>query len=143
MGYSKWLAEHAKKHKTIIDKLIAKNLTKSEIIDYFNFENMKEKEPDFCPLYAQNKKCHEIKQLNCYLCSCPNFRFSDKGIKEVDDKLLCSYCNINSKDGRQAAYGDKIHQDCSRCIVPHTKEYVTKHFDLEWKKIMSVCELSS
>ena len=141
MGYAKWLREHAKKHKKIVEKLLSKGLTKSEIIEYFDFDNMKEKERDFCPLYAQNKKCHDIKSLNCYLCSCPNFRFRDEGIKKIEDKIQCSYCNINSEDGRQGIYGNKIHQDCSRCQVPHTKEYVAKHFDLEWTKIMSVCEI--
>jgi hypothetical protein len=141
MGYNKWLREHAQKHKKIVEKLLKKNLTQDGIIEYFDFENMKNKEVDFCPLYAKNKKCHDIEELNCYLCSCPNFRFSDSGIKKLDDKTQYSYCNINSKDGRQGVYGNKIHQDCSGCQVPHTKAYVAKHFDLDWSKIMSVCEV--
>jgi len=143
MGYAKWLREHGEKHKEILKRLLTRGVTQTEIINYFDFENMKEKEPDFCPLYKQNRKCHDIKHLNCYLCSCPNFRFSDTGIKEIEHKLQYSYCNINSKDGRQGIYGHKIHQDCSRCQVPHTREYVAKHFDLDWTKIMSDCEIST
>jgi len=141
MGYSEWVLKHGQKHKKIVEKLLKKGFDKEAIIEYFDFENMKEKEIDFCPLYAKNKKCHDMESLNCYLCSCPNFRYSDSGIKELDGKTQYSYCSIDSKDGRVGVYGAKIHQDCSKCQVPHTKEYVKKHFDLEWDKIMSVCEI--
>jgi len=140
MGYEIWVQEHADAHKKIIDKLTEQGLDKEQIIDYFDFENMKEKEPDFCPLYAQNKKCHAMKELNCYLCSCPNFRFNDKGFKKVNDKTLFSTCSIESKDGRQGIYGEAIHQDCSGCTVPHHRAYVQKHFDLDWSKIMQACK---
>jgi len=143
MSYSEWMQKHAKKHKQIVEKLLREGYTQEAIIEYFDFENMKEKEVDFCPLYAKNKKCHDIESLNCYLCACPNFRFSDKGIKKIEDKTEFSYCAIESKDGRQGVYGEKIHQDCSKCQVPHTKEYVTKHFDLDWQKIMQDCEIDS
>jgi len=143
MGYSEWMQKHAKKHKQIVEKLLREGYTQEAIIEYFDFENMKEKEIEFCPLYAKNKKCHDIESLNCYLCACPNFRFSDKGIKKIEDKTEFSYCAIESKDGRQGVYGEKIHQDCSKCQVPHTKEYVTKHFDLDWQKIMQDCEIDS
>jgi len=143
MGYSEWMQKHAKKHKQIIEKLLREGYTQEAIIEYFDFENMKEKEIEFCPLYAKNKKCHDIESLNCYLCACPNFRFSDKGIKKIEEKTQFSYCAIESKDGRQGVYGEKIHQDCSKCQVPHTKEYVTKHFDLDWQKIMQDCEIDS
>ncbi len=140
MGYESWVQEHAKAHKKIIDKLLTQGLDKEQIIDYFDFENMKEKEPDFCPLYAENKKCHDMEKLNCYLCSCPNFRFNDKGFKEVDGKTQFSYCDIKSKDGSQGIYGEAIHQDCSGCSVPHHRAYVEKHFDLDWAKIMKICK---
>jgi len=140
MSYADWVTEHAVAHKKIIDKLIAQNYTKEQIIDYFDFENMKEKEREFCPLYAKNKKCHDMQNLNCYLCSCPNFRFSDAGFKQVDNKTQFSYCSIESKDGRQGIYGEAIHQDCSKCGVPHHKAYVEKHFDLDWAKIMQSCQ---
>ena len=38
-------------------------------------------------------------------------------------------------------YGESIHQDCSLCQVPHHRNYVEKHFDLDWAKIMKVCEV--
>lgn len=139
MSYTQWVQEHGAKHKKIITKLLKKNYSKEQIIDYFDFENMREKEPDFCPLYKENKKCHEIEELNCYLCSCPNFRFKDAGIKNIAEKRVYSLCSIDSKDGAQGVYGDSIHQDCSKCTIPHHKNYVEQHFSLEWDKIMKEC----
>ena len=141
MSYSSWVEAHAKKHKVIVDKLLLKNYTKEQIIDYFDFENMKEKEVDFCPLYAENKKCHDMESLNCYLCSCPNFRFKDAGFEKKEGKTKYSFCDIDSKDGRAGVYGEAIHQDCSGCGVPHHRAYVVKHFDLNWRKSMDKCVL--
>jgi len=141
MSYKTWFDEHAAKHKKIVDKLLEKEFTKEQLIEYFDFDNMVKEEPDFCPLYADNKKCHDMESLNCYLCACPNFRFDDKGIKKVGENTQYSFCDIESKDGKQGIYGDKIHQDCSKCGVPHHKSYVLKNFDFEWKKAMKKCSL--
>ena len=142
MGYSRWFNEHATKHKNIVDKLVEKEFNKEKIIEYFEFSNMVKNEPDFCRLYKDNKKCHDMEYLNCYLCACPNFRFDDNGIKQVENNTQFSFCSIESKDGRQGVYGDKIHQDCSNCGVPHHKSYVEKHFDLDWKNVMQKCSLT-
>ena len=141
MTYQEWFENHANKHKQIVSKLITKNFTKEQIIEYFDFENMVKQEKDFCLLYADNKKCHDMESLNCYLCACPNFRFDDKGIKKVGENTQYSFCDIESKDGSQGIYGEVIHQDCSKCGVPHHKNYVEKHFDLDWKVAMKKCAL--
>jgi hypothetical protein len=141
MGYSEWVAKHAKKHQIIVKKLRDQNYTQEMIIEYFDFESMKVNEQDFCPLYAKNKKCHDMDSLNCYLCSCPNFRFNDDGIKKIKDKIEYSFCSIHSKDGKQGIYGTKIHQDCSQCQVPHHKAYVQQHFSYDWMQIMQPCTL--
>jgi len=138
MGYNDWFEAHAKKHKKIVDKLLVEGNTKDEIIDYFDFDNMVKEEIDFCPLYAKNKKCHDMEKLNCYLCACPNFRFDDEGIQKIKTKTQYSLCDIKSKDGRQGVYGEKIHQDCSKCGVPHHQ--VEKNFDYDWKVIMNKCK---
>ena len=139
MSYKSWLDAHAQKHKLIVDKL--EGYLDAQIIEYFDFENMLKNEKDFCHLYAQNKKCHDIEKLNCYLCACPNFRFSDDGAEKADDKTKYSYCSIDSPKGKLTTYADAIHQDCSRCVVPHTKKYVTDKFDLNWRNAMSECDL--
>ncbi len=139
MGYSSWFNKHADKHKKIVDKLVAKGFTKEQIIEYFDFDNMVKMENDFCPLYKEPKKCHDMESLNCYLCACPNFHFNDEVIGEYNDSKILSKCDINN--GEKFAGKGVIHQDCSSCSVPHHKAYVEKHFDLDWKKIMSECFL--
>ena len=134
MSYINWFQTHGEKHKSIMAKLT--KLSDDEVIAYFRFENMVEKEPDFCPLYKDNKKCHDMKELNCYLCACPNFRFDDEGFKKVEEKTLYSTCNIESKDGSQYFTDDAIHQNCSGCLVPHHETYIKKIFDRDWFKIM-------
>ena len=139
MGYSDWVKNHAKKHKKIVDKLVAKKYTKEQIIDYFEYDNMVKEENDFCPLYAKNKKCHDMEYLNCYLCACPNFRFNEDGLGTYNEFKILSKCDINN--GEKFANKGVIHQNCSKCTVPHHKPYVEKHFDLDWKKIMKRCNL--
>lgn len=141
MSYSSWVKEHSLAHKEIVQRLITKKFDKEQIIDYFDFENMIKNEPNFCPLYKDNKKCHDIDSLNCYLCSCPNFRFKDNGIKKINSTTQFSFCSIDSKDARQGIYAQSIHQDCSGCCVPHHKDYVKKNFNLEWSEIMQSCVL--
>ena len=139
MSYESWFNKHAQKHKKIVDKLVANNYTKEQIIEYFEFENMVKEENDFCPLYADNKKCHDMENLNCYLCACPNFRFNDDGLDTYNEYKILSKCDINN--GETFAGKGVIHQDCSSCTVPHHKPYIRKHFDLDWKKIMKECSL--
>jgi len=134
MSYQSWFQAHGEKHKAVLEKLT--HLSDEALIAYFRFENMVEKEPDFCPLYAENKKCHEMKELNCYLCACPNFRFHDKGFSQEAEKTLYSYCDIDSKDGDQFKTEDAIHQNCAGCTVPHHESYVRKHFSRDWFEIM-------
>ena len=132
MSYLNWFKKHGEKHKKIIDKLLKNNLNKDEIIDYFEYENLKKSEPNFCPLFTKNKKCHNIEYLNCYLCGCPNFRFKDIGFKQEDNKTLYSYCDINSKDGKKFIKANAIHQNCINCVIPHSKEYIKNNFSLDW-----------
>ena len=138
MSYISWFQTHGEKHKAIMAKLI--KLSDDEVIAYFRFENMVEKEPDFCPLYKEHKKCHEMEDLNCYLCACPNFRFDDEGFKKLESKTLYSTCSIDSKDGAQFISDDAIHQNCAGCLVPHHETYIKKIFSRDWFKIMKeVC----
>ena len=134
MSYKDWFEAHGKKHAAVMQKL--KHLGNDEVISYFRYENMRLNEPDFCPLYAENRKCHDMEELNCYLCACPNFRFNDEGFKEVEGRSLKSYCAIDSKEGDIFKTKDAIHQNCSGCTVPHHEAYIKKYFDRDWFKIM-------
>jgi hypothetical protein len=134
MTYTDWFKTHGRKHQNIMRKL--EHLNDTEVIEYFRFENMVEKEPDFCFLYKDNKKCHEMEELNCYLCACPNFRFNDEGFSKEGSQVLYSTCSIDSKDGAQFVSDAAIHQDCSGCTVPHHEAYIKKHFKRDWFEVM-------
>jgi len=137
MTYREWYEEHAQKHSAIMKKL--EGLDKEEVVEYFMFDNMVKKEPDFCRLYAQNRKCHDMEELNCYLCGCPNFRFYQSPRQE-EHLQIHSVCSIDSKDGKRFYAETKVHQDCSGCTIPHTKAYVLRHFDRKWTNMMQKVE---
>ena len=134
MNYSTWFESNGQKHKNIMKKLEA--LSDDEVIAYFKFENMVEKEPDFCFLYKENKKCHEMEDLNCYLCACPYFRFNDEGFSKEGERVLYSTCSIEAKEGTQFISDDAVHHDCSACTIPHHEAYIMKHFSRDWFSIM-------
>ena len=132
MKYIDWYKEHLLKHKAIVEQIRGK--TKDEIIEYFDYDNMKQKHPYFCPLYASNSKCHDMKKLNCYLCGCPYFRFDDDGIETKENRVVYSICTKGL--GEQSESCNAIHQDCSNCKLPHTKKFISDNFDLDWGLIM-------
>ena len=141
MSYNSWFQSHGEKHKKVVEKL--SHLNDQEVIEYFRFENMVKNEPDFCPLYAKNQKCHDMENLNCYLCACPNFRFDDNGFEEIENRTLFSRCSINSKDGTEFKTDSAIHQNCSGCSVPHHKSYIQKRFSRDWFEIMKSVQPST
>jgi hypothetical protein len=126
--YSSWFHSHGRKHNAIVAKL--SHLSDEALISYFRFENMVESEPDFCPLYAKNQKCHEIKTLNCYLCACPHFRFDDKA------PTIKSHCHIHAKEGTTTTYQGITHHDCSACLLPHTEAFIRNCFSRDWFEVM-------
>ncbi len=135
MTYEEWFIKQGNLHSNVMKKLTNKSI--DEIIEYFKFENMVKNEPDFCPLYKDNKKCHDMENLNCYLCACPNFRFKDEGFEKMPDgKTLFSVCSIKSRDGSQYIGEDYIHQNCSGCVVPHRAKYIKKNFNTNWFEVM-------
>ncbi len=137
MTYKEWFTEHGKKHAKIVAKL--SHLSDEEIVDYFDFENMKQKEPDFCPLYAKNKKCHDMQELNCYLCACPYFRFDDEGLFEKNSNIVKSICSIDAKNSSTITHDGVTHLNCSNCVIPHKKSFILKNFSLDWFEMMKDC----
>jgi len=117
-------------------------LSDEEVIAYFRFENMVEKEPDFCPLYAEHKKCHEMEELNCYLCACPHFRFDDRGLYAKEGRIYYSDCSIHAREGEKFVSESAMHQDCSACLLPHKEFFIRKMFKRNWFEIMSESDVS-
>lgn len=134
MSYRQWFEAHAAKHRQIVQKL--SHLSDQEVIAYFRFENMAVNEPDFCPLYAENRKCHDTPDLNCYLCACPHFRFNDEGFASEEGKTLYSTCSIDSPAGERYIAETAIHQNCAGCLIPHRESTIKSLFDRDWLAVM-------
>jgi hypothetical protein len=141
MTYMEWFEAHAKKHEAIMETLT--HLNDEEVIDYFVYENMQEKHPDFCPLYADNTKCHDMDELNCYFCACMYFRFSDKGLTKEGNRTRYSLCSIEAKESRDFVSDDAIHLDCSGCLIPHKRSVVKKYFLRDWSEAMKKTIINS
>jgi len=87
----------------------------SQVLEIFSFENMQRKYPDFCLCCKKNKPCHDMENMNCFFCFCP----------EYDNSKEEGGCKRNSEKGKwfvneNLAKG-KI-WDCSDCDYPHRKE---------------------
>ena len=139
MNYITWFLDHNQKHRKIVDRLKQDGLSSEQVIDYFEFSNMLAKEPDFCLLYAEGKKCHNIAYLNCYMCACPFFRFNDEGVPDGEGILVKSQCAIHSTKSDRFVYQGVAHLDCSRCTVPHTRTFIKNNFNEAWHEMMKNC----
>lgn len=123
MTFLEWTIKHKEDRGTILEKL--KDKTVDEVAEYFNYENMVEAELSFCPLYATKTKCHNIDNLNCFLCACPFFEYSDTVPITIKDGIeVMSICNINSKEANTYIVGNKQQCDCSNCTIPHKQHNV-------------------
>jgi len=117
------------------------HLSDHEVILYFRFENMVKREPDFCPLYREEKKCHETEILNCYLCACPWFHFADRGLYAEGNLTCYSTCRIDAQKGKQFKTERAVHQDCSDCLLPHKESFIRRVFRRNWFEMMQQCSL--
>ncbi len=84
----------------------------NDLIGEYDFEKRKKTHPEECICYQQNVKCHNLENLNCFFCLCPNY---DMSIKEGG-------CKINSPNGKYIPTMKGKIFDCSACNFPHEKE---------------------
>lgn len=94
--------------------IILKN--NQELISEWDFEARKKVNTYGCICYEKNKKCHDIDELNCFFCYCPNY---DRTVKE-------GLCKIDSPDGKYIDTSNGKILDCSDCTFPHTRENAIK-----------------
>lgn len=126
MTYKDWNDNHLDKLTKVVES--KKDFTLSETIDYFDYENMAINESEFCPLYREFTKCHQVNKLNCLLCSCPYFKYSDDEpfhITEDGNKVM-SICTISSTKAKTFTFNNISHCDCSDCHIPHSKKHIDK-----------------
>lgn len=91
-----------------------------------------------CPYFKEDssKSCHpEIKDLNCFLCSCPNY---DSGFIKISEKsnerILIGRCNAGSSRAEyhlSPLFKGIGFWDCSNCSVYHdprsVENYLREH----------------
>jgi Zn-finger protein len=130
MTYTEWAEAHKRKRINLQRKLEGWGLTREQVVDYFDYDNMVRNQPDFCPLYATKTKCHNTDNLNCYLCGCPYFKCSDEPLEiEHNGNRIYSVCTIDSRFKRTFTYDGNIHCDCSHCTIPHSKTAALQHYE--------------
>jgi Zn-finger protein len=127
MTYSVWYESHVTKRNALICSLKESGFSDRDIVDYFKWSNMVKVQPTYCGLYAENKKCHTLNELNCLFCACPYFKYNDAGLFEDEGKTVFSLCSIDSKFGTDFVHECSVHQDCSLCLIPHTKHFAYKY----------------
>lgn len=138
MKHGDWTAAHLEKVETVFDKLKDKSV--SDTIDYFQYDNMAKNESDFCALYRTFTKCHVSNKLNCLLCACPHFKYSDdEPLLISGENKVMSICLINSKKAKEFTVNGVTHCDCSDCMIPHSDKYIKQQSELN--EIHDSCSL--
>ena len=105
-------------------KLIVQRIEK--ILQEWDFEKRKKENPKECFCYTEGK-CHNIPDLNCFFCYCPEYDLSKQE----------GGCRINDRRGNWFYHNNlpkgKI-WDCSGCDFPHKKENIKKYLLEIFKK---------
>lgn len=93
------------------------------ILKEFSFETRRDKSPEECPLYSQNKHCHALEEgdLNCFFCLCP----------EYDSESEIGGCKLGNPEGKGRWFYRAKGRiwDCSDCAYPHKEENVRKYLN--------------
>jgi len=139
MTYAEWQLAHHTKRSNLQRKLESWGLTPEQVIEYFQYSNMRKHQTSFCALYDDDTPCHDTVSLNCYLCACPHFVVHDPAF-EVQDQRIHSGCSINSKFAEIFVVDSNAHCDCSRCTVPHTKQAALQHYE-KLKPVSDSCSI--
>jgi len=130
MTYSSWLDDNRKKVAAIRGRLDKLGYTPEAVVAYFDYDNMRVQEPTHCPLYESGTKCHDISELNCYLCGCPFFLFNDTAPYKVENGLeYYSKCAVDSRKAGEFIHDNKVHCNCAGCVVPHSKSVALANYD--------------
>jgi Zn-finger protein len=86
------------------------------------------------------KRCHpEIKDLNCFLCSCPDY---DSGFIQISEnghgRISLGKCRANSKKGKYffpEQFSGVGMWDCSDCTAYHHPQAVEKYLRIHMKEL--------
>ena len=121
MTYKEWQEDFETKRYMILINLQDK--TDEEVYRYFMYDNMRQNHPEHCGLYVQGIKCHQVDDLNCFNCGCPDFEILEPPVALTNGCTVYSVCKSASRfaDNFQGDDSTEIHCDCSKCVLPHKK----------------------
>lgn len=143
MTYAEWIKKHNEDVSEVLGRM--KFTDDEDMVKYFDYDNMKVKEPNFCPLYKMNKKCHDVKDLNCFYCACPYFTINPTP-RTYGKTTIGSICTINSKyrgvflENPDENNVVKVHCDCTNCFIPHKASFAIKFLSNSGKVKISESE---
>ena len=125
MTYSDWHTKYIESITALISSLPYDRV--EDIVNYFEYENMRSHHPSHCPLYSEALRCHDVRPLNCLFCACPHFQYSNTPLSAPSDGTkTMSICTIGSKQARRFTHDNISHCDCSQCYIPHTTSHIRK-----------------
>jgi len=90
------------------------------IVKFMSFAERSKREPvseDDRICYQSEKQCHNIPNLNCFVCACPNYESED----EVGG---CRLASSKGKYIKTTITSDRMIWDCSDCGYGHSPNYV-------------------
>ncbi len=116
-----WQRAHWGKVRTII---FQNDVLVERIAEYFLYDNLKSKHPDFCHLFKINSFCHEgvsREKFCCFFCACPYF----SSLGEEDG--IYGKCLREENSSRRLANG---FLDCVDCTFIHDLDWSRKNIEL-------------
>jgi len=94
----------------------------SAVISEFRYDNRSVSHPEKCICYREGLPCHDMENLNCFLCYCPYY----------DTEKEEGGCLRDSPDGKWHD-SEKLPKgriwDCSDCDYPHREETVRAYLE--------------
>ena len=115
----KW---EVKRTQTILKKLKQENILITlenipKIIHKTSFAVRSKEHLNECkPCYNSGNPCHEMKNLNCFLCNCP--QYDSDYISKENNRYVMGKCKISSKFG-EYTNGEVGIWDCKDCKAYH------------------------
>jgi hypothetical protein len=140
--YARKEAQLYQQKKILLDII---DIPVNDIVEYFNYLQMKDKHTEFCPLYSKNQTCHkmDLQDLNCFGCMCPNYLL-EIGFDQQTGLYKLGYCKLKTKHGfyKRTTIKDEdkapfLILNCLNCFVPHQTPFVLKYIKKEILKLQS------
>ncbi|MDD5192421.1 MAG: cysteine-rich small domain-containing protein [Candidatus Nanoarchaeia archaeon] len=103
------------------------------IIRKTDFKIRSKEHPEKCKCYQTQIPCHDLENLNCFLCGCPEYL----------SESPTGGCNLNSNLGEYIPY-DKSPEGklwaCDGCTYPHHPENVEKYLKANMKQLRQISD---